>query len=220
MYKIALDGPAGTGKSTLAKSIAKKMAIKYLDSGAIYRAFTLFCILNEVDTTKQAEVLAALKDFELDISDNSVIINGKDYTDEIRKTYVSNGVAKIGANRAVRDYIIDFCREYAQGNSVVMDGRDIGTDVFPDTPYKFYIEANLDVRAERRLKDLREKGEEISFDELKKMLAEREISEKTRPVAPLIKHPKAVEIDTSSKTVAELTAEIIKHINKIESGLK
>ncbi len=219
MYKIALDGPAGTGKSTLAKSIAKQMNIKYLDSGAIYRAFTLFCILNKVDTTDQEEVLSALNDFKLDISDNSVNINGQDYTDEIRKPYVSNGVAKIGANKDVRAYIVEYCRAYAKGNSVVMDGRDIGTDVFPETPYKFFILADLDIRTERRLKDLRAKGENISFDELKKMIKEREEIEKTRPVSPLIKHPKAVEIDTSTKSVDQLTNEIMEHIKRIESEL-
>ncbi len=216
MYRIALDGPPGSGKSTLAKEIAKKMNIQYLDSGAIYRSFTLYCILNEVNTENEESILRALDDFKLDFSKNSVLINGKDYTDEIRKPYVSENVWKVAANKNVRAYVIKFCREYSKDNSVVMDGRDIGTDVFPDTPYKFFLVADLDVRTERRLKELREKGEKIEFDELKLMIAEREKTEKTRKVAPLVKHPNAIEIDTSNSGVDELLMLMIDYIKKIE----
>ncbi len=210
MYKIALDGPPGTGKSTLAKNIAKSLGISYLDSGAIYRAFTLYCILHKVDTESERDVLEALNKFDLHISENAVKISGVDYSDEIRKTYVSKEIWRIATNKDVRKYIVDFCRDYAKGTSVVMDGRDIGSEVFPDTPYKFYLSASLDVRAERRLKDLKKNGEEdVDFEALKKMIAEREESEKTRAVSPLIKLEDAHEIDSSNKTVDELTQEVV-----------
>ncbi len=219
MYKIALDGPPGTGKSTLAKAIANKMNISYLDSGAIYRSFTLFCLMNKVDTEDKNSVLEALDKFKLEFKSNKVLINGKDYTDEIRKPYVSENVKLVAANKDVRKSVIQFCRDYAEGNSVVMDGRDIGTDVFPETPYKFFLLANLDVRAERRWKELKEKGENISLSEVKNMIAEREQIEKTRPVAPLIKHPLAIEIDTSDNTVDELLDKILVLIKEIEEKI-
>ncbi len=217
MYKIALDGPPGTGKSTLAKSIAKSLGIRYLDSGAIYRAFTLYCILKKVDTNNKIDVIDALDAFDLDISDNKIKISGVDYTDEIRKTYVSSEIWKVAANRDVRKYIVNYCKNYAKGHSVVMDGRDIGSEVFPESPHKFYLNASLDVRAERRLKDLKKNGEDdVDIEELKRLIAERETIEKTRPVSPLRKLEDAYEIDSSDKSVEELTQEVIEIIKTKE----
>lgn len=214
MYQIALDGPPGTGKSTLGKALAKKLNIMYLDSGALYRAFALHCLNFSVNTDDIEEVKEALASFDVFIDGSLVTLCGKDVTDEIRKQYVADAVKFIAATPEVRGHITEVCRKLAGKTSVVMDGRDIATNILPDAEFKYYLVADLRCRAERRCKELKDKGEVPNFDEILKAIQTRENTEKTRPVSPLVMHKDAVMIDTSDKSVEEIVALIEKDIEK------
>lgn len=222
MYQIALDGPPGTGKSTLGKELAKELDIMYLDSGALYRAFALHCLKLKIDTENTAEVKKAIKEFDVKIEGGNVQLCGEDVSLEIRKQYVSDEVKFIAVNPFVREHITKICRELSSNHSVVMDGRDISTDVFPKARFKYFISADLETRAERRYKELLEKGEEPVFELIKKAIQDREKIEKTRSLAPLVKHPEAIEIDSSDKTVSEIVelikADVKKYLKKNKNG--
>lgn len=211
---IAIDGPAGAGKSTIAKIISKKLGYIYLDTGAMYRSFALFAIQNGVDTLDHEALKDLLKDFNLEIkySDGGqhVILNGVNVTDKIRTVEVSEGSSNVAVVPEVRFKMVDLQRDIARNNNVVMDSRDIGTYVLPDADVKIFLTASVEERAHRRYLELKEKGmSDISLDKIKEDIIYRDKNDSEREFAPLRKAEDAIEIDTTALSVGEVVDKII-----------
>ncbi len=214
MYQVAIDGPAGTGKSTTAKLLADKLGITHLDSGAAYRAFTLHCFNKGFDFTAEIDFEKLFEDFCLDFVGDKVYLNEIDVSKQIRTSHVSENVCNVAGNLAVRQKLTAIMKKLASQKSVVMDGRDVATNILKDADYKFFINASLEVRTERRLKDLQKSGEKISYDELYQNIKNREHTEYTRSVGALVKDEQAIEIDNTYMTIDEVVDEIITYIDK------
>jgi len=211
---IAIDGPAGAGKSTIAKIISKKLGFIYLDTGAMYRSFALFAIRKGVDTRDHESLKNLLKDFQLEISydggNQKVILNGEDVTDKIRTVEVSEASSKVAVVPEVRLRMVELQRQIARNNNVVMDGRDIGTYVLPDADVKIYLTASVEERARRRYLELKEKGYgDLSLDKIREDIIYRDKNDSEREFAPLRKADDAVEIDTTFMTAEEAADKII-----------
>ena len=211
MINVALDGPAGSGKSTVAKFLAKKLNILYLDTGALYRAVALYALQNGVDVEDEEKVEKLLEtlDLKIEYSDEKQItkLSGKDVSKEIRQNEVSNLASKISALK-----LLSTQRNIAKSMDCILDGRDIGTTVLPDAEYKFFITASVDCRAKRRYDELIEKGEKVEFEQLKKEIEERDYRDSHREIAPLKKADDAVEIDTSDLNIEQVCQEVLKRI--------
>ncbi|MDD6187783.1 MAG: (d)CMP kinase [Oscillospiraceae bacterium] len=201
IYSVALDGPGGAGKSSIAKEIAKKRNIVYVDTGAMYRAIALYMLKNGVNIEDKHTVVDNLAniDIKLGYTDGvqKIYLNGEDVSADIRKNEVSMAASKVSALREVRAFLLDAQRDMAKTQSVVMDGRDIGTIVLPNARVKIYITADSRVRAERRYKELVEKGTDISFETVLKDIEDRDYRDIHRDVAPLRQARDAVLLDTS-----------------------
>ncbi|MCK5568475.1 MAG: (d)CMP kinase, partial [Spirochaetes bacterium] len=182
---IAIDGPAGAGKSTVAKKVANKLGIFYLDTGAMYRAFTLYVMKKDVNFDNNLKIERLLQSFALTISEDCVCIQGLDVTKEIRREDVTAVVSYISSLDFVRKKMVELQREIGKNRDIIVEGRDIGTVVFPDTPYKFYLDAAIDKRAVRRLKD--EKNQEIAgtIQTIKEKINKRDEFDSSRKVSPL-----------------------------------
>jgi small subunit ribosomal protein S1 len=216
---IAIDGPAASGKSTTAKNVAKELGYSYFDTGAMYRAVTLAAIQKNIDIEKEAELADLLEVLELEIEnkDGKTVLkmDGKNIAKAIRSVEVTSKVSAVSAIPIVREKMVNIQQELGMSTNCVMEGRDIGTVVFPNADAKFFITADYHSRAERRQKDLQSIGEEKSIDELVVDLKLRDKKDSTRLKSPLIKANNAIEIDTSNVTVKEQVAIIVDHINKI-----
>lgn len=202
-FIVALDGPAGSGKSTIAKMLAKKYNLTYLDTGAMYRMVSLDILNKKLDYTKEELVEENLKDIKLDIIDNKFILNGIDVSLDIRTPEVSNLVSKVSAIKSVRKAMVKLQREISNGKDVILDGRDIGTIVFPNADLKIFLVASAEERAKRRKKEFDEKGIDITYDEVLKNILERDHIDSTREEGPLKKAEDAIEIDSSNLTIEE-----------------
>lgn len=210
---IAFDGPAGSGKSTIAKIISEKLGITYLDTGAMYRAVTLYFLENNVDFNDENQVKINLEKIELEFINDKLYLNNKDVSVQIREKNVNDNVSLVSAIRIVREKMVDLQRKMSGKKSVVLDGRDIGTVVFPNADYKFYITASVDVRARRRYEEELEKGiSNLSFDEVKKSMENRDYIDSNREVTPLRKADDAIEIDTSDMSIEEVLEKILSYI--------
>ncbi len=210
---IAFDGPAGSGKSTIAKIISEKLGITYLDTGAMYRAVTLYFLENNVDFNDENQVEINLEKIELEFINDKLYLNNKDVSVQIREKNVNDNVSFVSAIRIVREKMVDLQRKMSGKKSVVLDGRDIGTVVFPNADYKFYITASVDVRARRRYEEELQKGiSNLSFDEVKKSMENRDYIDSNREVTPLRKADDAIEIDTSDMSIEEVLEKILSYI--------
>lgn len=210
---IAFDGPAGSGKSTIAKIISEKLGITYLDTGAMYRAVTLYFLENNVDFNDENQVKINLEKIELEFINDKLYINNKDVSVQIREKNVNDNVSFVSAIRIVREKMVDLQRKMSGKKSVVLDGRDIGTVVFPNADYKFYVTASVDVRARRRYEEELQKGiSNLSFDEVKKSMENRDYIDSNREVTPLRKADDAIEIDTSDMSIEEVLEKILSYI--------
>jgi cytidylate kinase len=213
MVVIAIDGPAASGKSTVAKIVASKLGYLYIDSGAMYRAVTLEWLRKYGDKSAddKARLLEILTKFDLRLEDNSklVYLNGENISEAIRANQVSNNVSYIASFKEVRGALVDLQRKIATGRSVVMDGRDIATVVFPNAELKIYMIASSRVRALRRLKDLEAKGEVIELETLVKEIEARDKQDSERSESPLRKALGAYELDTDSLNVDEVVDKIL-----------
>ncbi|SKC58914.1 cytidylate kinase [[Eubacterium] yurii] len=210
---IAFDGPAGSGKSTIAKIISEKLGITYLDTGAMYRAVTLYFLENNVDFNDESQVEINLEKIELEFINDKLYLNNKDVSVQIREKNVNDNVSFVSAIRIVREKMVDLQRKMSGKKSVVLDGRDIGTVVFPNADYKFYVTASVDVRARRRYEEELQKGiSNLSFDEVKKSMENRDYIDSNREVTPLRKADDAIEIDTSDMSIEEVLEKILSYI--------
>ncbi|MDU4936473.1 MAG: (d)CMP kinase, partial [Peptostreptococcaceae bacterium] len=201
---IAVDGPAGAGKSTIAKIIAKRLNINYIDTGAMYRAITYKCLKNNVDINNEEEVIKIAQNTDIDFRDNNLYLDKEIVNEEIRTIEVSNNVSNVAKIKEVRYLMVDVQREIGKRNSVILDGRDIGSYVFPNADYKFYLIATPEERGIRRFKELTEKGYDTSLEEIIKDIVRRDEIDSNREFAPLVKAEDAIEIDTTGKSIDEV----------------
>ena len=200
---IAIDGYSGCGKSSTAKALATKLKYKFIDSGAMYRAVTLFFIKNNVEVSNESEVVRALDQIKIDFrfnentQKNETFLNEENVENEIRKMYVSEQVSKVSAVKNVRAAMVAQQQAMGKNKGVIMDGRDIASVVFPDAELKIFMTASDRARAKRRYLELKEKGEEVSIEEIAENFRSRDLQDTTRAESPLIKVDDAIEIDTS-----------------------
>ncbi|MBQ3597063.1 MAG: (d)CMP kinase [Clostridia bacterium] len=218
LIRIALDGPSGSGKSTIAKALSSKLNILYLDTGAMYRATALKAIKCNVDSFDEKGVNTFINDIDLKIKyidgTQHTFLDGEDVSSKIREPHVSMMASNISSLKAVRLKMVDMQREIAKSTSCVLDGRDIGSYVLPNADYKFYITASVEVRANRRYKELLEKGHQVDFEELKKEIEQRDYNDKHRDFAPLTQAEDAVLIDTSDMSIEEVCNTVLGYVNK------
>lgn len=213
-FIVTVDGPAGSGKSTIAKIIAKKYGLTYLDTGAMYRMIALYALENSIDLQDSKAIETMLKNTKLDIVGNQFFLNGKDVSDEIRTPRVSAIVSPVSAIKEVRVKLVDLQREISKGKSVILDGRDIGTVVFPSGDVKIYLVASPEERAKRRLKEYEEKGVEADYESVLASIKERDFIDSTRKESPLKKAEDAHEIDSSTMSIDEVVEVISKYIDE------
>ena len=210
---IAIDGPAGSGKSTIAKLIAEDLGLVYLDTGAMYRLVTLKA-LNEGILGDFEKIKKMLDNLNIDIKENGFYLDNVDVSDEIRKPIVSENVSDIAAIREVREKMVDLQRKFSESKNVILDGRDIGTVVFPSADVKIFLVADAKERANRRYKELVKKGENVKIEEIYENILKRDEIDSTRKESPLKKAEDAIEVDTTSKNIGEVKNEILNICSK------
>ena len=212
MINIAIDGPAGAGKSTIAKAVAKDLGIIYLDTGAMYRATAYLALQKGIDPKDEQKVSEMLEDLKMDIvykdGDQRIIVNGIDATPYLREHYMSKAASDISALPCVRYKMVDLQRDFASKNDVVLDGRDIGTFVLPNANCKFFLTASPEQRAQRRMKDLEEKGEKVDYQTLLSDIIQRDYNDSHREVAPLKQADDADFVDTTQMSVEDVVAHV------------
>jgi cytidylate kinase len=219
VYNIAIDGPSGSGKSTVAKGLSKLLDIMYLDTGAMYRGAAHYVLQRGADPANEAQVLSILDGLQMDIiydkGEQKVFVCGADVTPYIREHNISMAASTVSKIPAVRIKLVKLQREIAKKATCVLDGRDIGTYVLPDAKFKFFLDASIDVRAKRRYDELKQRGADVNFDEVKQDMAARDEQDSKRDFAPLKPADDAVIIDTSSLKVDEVIEKLLKvTINK------
>lgn len=216
MINIAIDGPAGAGKSTVAKAVAKKLGFIYVDTGALYRSIGVNALRHSVATDDCEAVVSLLPETNVELKyidgNQRVFLNGEDVSDEIRLPEASMAASNVSAIPEVRAFLLDLQRDMAKKNNVVMDGRDIGTVILPDAQYKFFLTATAEVRAERRYKELQEKGITVDFNELLEEIKQRDYNDSHRATAPLRQADDAVYVDSSDLTLEEAISAIADRI--------
>ena len=211
---IAIDGPAGSGKSTVARLVAKKLGFVYVDTGAMYRTVGLYCAENSIDLENMDEVKKALQKVNIELKYDEgvqhIYLNGEDVSSAIRVQRIAEYASKVAAIGVVREKLVEMQRNRAENGNVVMDGRDIGTNVIPNAKAKIYLDASVDVRTERRCHELEEKG--VSFDKniIREEIIERDNFDKNRKINPLTIAEDATIIDTSYMTIEEVENKITK----------
>lgn len=226
-YVIAIDGPAGSGKSTLAREIARKFGIQYLDSGAFYRALTLALyrrfeaeggdILFSQWTADREEILD-LDSIQVTMefgggNQNKMYLNGEDVTSEIRLPAITEKIKYVADKRKYRDFVNQRIRQLAKTTSLAMDGRDIGTEVFPNTPFKFFLTASPEERARRRLAELEQQGIAADFQEVFQDMVKRDQSDESRKIAPLVQAKDAILVDTDGLSIKVVLETILSSIS-------
>lgn len=210
---IAIDGPAGSGKGTLAKALAKKLNLVNIDTGATYRCVALKTLKNNIDISNKEKIIEIAKNIDIDLlTDGRVLLDGEDVTKEIRSKEVTEIVSPISGIVEVRTIMVDIQRNIAKGKDVVMEGRDITTVVFPDTKYKFYLDASVETRAKRRYEENIAKGIDMTYEEVYKSIEERDYNDMHKEVGSLMRTEDQVYIDTTNLTVDEEVAIIEKVI--------
>mgnify|MGYP006287657847 CR=1 FL=1 len=217
---IAIDGPAGAGKSTIARKLAKKINFKYLDTGAMYRAVTYYILSNNISIDNKKDITRAAQNMDISFSSPDkegiphILVNNKDITKEIRKPEINENVSKIAKIKGVRKALVKKQRKIAKNKKIIMDGRDIGTRVLPEAEYKFYITASLEERSKRRFQEIENKN--ITLKKVRRNLKRRDQIDKNRKHSPLKKAKDAICIDTTKMSICEVLKKILSIIEKGE----
>lgn len=214
IFRIAVDGPSGAGKSTIAKAVAAKLGIDYIDTGAMYRAVGYKLKQTGTAPEQNEKLKAVLDSTDIDFVKGDIILDGEVVNDKIRTSEMSQLASACSGIAEVREKLVEIQRRMGMRKSVIMDGRDIGTNVLKDAEYKFYLTASAEERAERRHKELLQKGENISFDEVLRDIKQRDHNDMTRKLNPLTKADDAVEIDSTGLTIDEVTQLILDKVKQ------
>lgn len=210
--RIAVDGPSGSGKSTIAKLIAKRLSIDYVDTGAMYRAIGYKIIRENIDLLNESQIKDMLNHTVIDFSDGNIILDGIIVNDKIRTPEITKVASDASALKDVREKLVALQRKMGQVKSLVMDGRDIGTNVFPDAEYKFFVTASSEERARRRWAELLEKGENVDLAQVEADINQRDYNDSTRKLNPLKKASDAIELDTTELSIEETVQKILEVI--------
>jgi len=212
IIRIAIDGPSGAGKSTIAKAVAKKLGIDYIDTGAMYRAVGYKVKSEFIDVGNEKQLKAMLDKTDIDFANGDIILDGVVVNDKIRTSEMSKMASVCAAIPAVREKLVALQRGMGQRKSVIMDGRDIGNNVLKDAEYKIFLTASAEERADRRYKELIEKGEKITFDEVLRDIKQRDHNDMTRKLNPLRKADDATEVDTTGLNIEQVIDRIMEEI--------
>lgn len=217
-FVVAIDGPAGTGKGTVAKIVGEKLDLVNIDTGAMYRSVTLKALREGVSPTDIEKIDNILKDIDIQLKQNNgvkqILLDGEDVTKDIRTPKVDDNVAKFSAIASVREKMTDLQREMGKTQNIIMEGRDIGTTVFPNADIKIYLDATFEERANRRYKQNIEKQIQCTYDEVLQSIIERHKLETQRELSPLKQAEDAIYIDTTNMTIDEVVENVIRIINK------
>ncbi len=216
MINIAIDGPAGAGKSSVAKAVAAKLGFIYVDTGALYRSIGVNALKHNIKTDNADAVIALLPETKVELKyvdgTQRVILNSEDVSEAIRMPEASMAASNVSAIPAVRAFLLDLQRDMAKNNNVIMDGRDIGTVILPDADYKFFLTASAEVRADRRFKELKEKGIDVDYQALLDEIIQRDYNDSHRETAPLKQADDAILIDSSNLSLEESIDAIVSKI--------
>lgn len=214
-YNVAIDGPAGAGKSTIAKLVAKEKGYIYVDTGAMYRGLAIHFLNRGIDPEDRKAVAEACRDAEVTIGYEDgvqqIYLNGENVTSMLRAEETGNMASKTSAIPEVREKLLELQRSLAREKDVIMDGRDIGTNILPNADIKIYLTASVETRARRRYDELQEKGEDCSLEEISRDIRERDERDMTREIAPLKKADDAVLVDSSDMTIQQVVDEICRY---------
>ncbi|WP_041587564.1 (d)CMP kinase [Thermoanaerobacterium thermosaccharolyticum] len=206
--KVAIDGPAGAGKSTVAKKLAEKLNFTYIDTGAMYRALTYKTIIEDIDINNKDKIVELASKIDIKLENDRVLLDGIDISNEIRTPIVSEKVSLISKIPEVREIMVNLQRQLANNGSVIMDGRDIATVVMPNAQFKFFLTASAEVRAMRRYNELVEKKISVSYDDILRDIKKRDKIDMERDIAPLKKSDDSIVIDTSDMTIEEVVCKM------------
>ena len=213
---VAIDGPAGSGKSTIAKIIAKKFNFTYIDTGAMYRMITLYLLENNIDFDDLKEIEKVLNTVNLDMQGDKFYLNNVDVTTKIREKRINENVSKVASIKIVRSNLVDLQRKVSNNKNVILDGRDVGTVIFPNAQVKIFLIASPEERARRRHNEFLEKKTEITYDEVLKSIKERDHIDSTRDESPFVKADDAIELDSTNLTIDDVVNFISKEIEKVK----
>ena len=221
--QIAIDGPSGAGKSSVAKAVAKELGIVYVDTGALYRTVGYFVRSRGIAREDRAGIVSCLPHINIEVRYENgaqhVYLNGEDLGDRIREPEISMYASAVSAVPAVREFLLDTQRRIAETNSVIMDGRDIGTVILPHADVKIFLTASIEARAMRRTKELAEKGIDARFEDVLREMRERDDNDRNRAVAPAVAAPDEIPMDNSEMTVEECTAAVIALAKRAAGGV-
>ena len=211
---VAIDGPAGSGKSTIAKLLAKKYNLTYIDTGAMYRMITLYLLENNIDISDLKEVERVLNTVNLDMQGDKFFLDNVDVSTKIREKRINDNVSKVASIKIVRSNLVDLQRKISNNKDVILDGRDVGTVIFPNAQVKIFLIASPEERARRRYNEFLEKKTEITYDEVLKSIKERDHIDSTRDESPFVKADDAIELDSTNLTIEDVVNFISKEIEK------
>ncbi len=224
MIRIAIDGPGGAGKSSLAKAVAKELEIIYVDTGALYRTIGYYMLNHGISSTDAPAVAAALGNFTLELTyvngEQVILLDGENVKDAIRTPEMSMAASNVSAIKEVREFLLNTQRDIAKQHSVIMDGRDIGTVILPNAEVKIFLTASPEARAKRRYEELKAKGKEVSYEQVYTEMVERDKNDSTRDIAPCVPADDAIMLDNSDMTAEQTTEAVIKIIKKAQKKQK